>query len=329
MKKFLFIVSLLTIALLALPGCSGDSTPETPTELDTVRYGNRMTADLLPIYVAIEQGYFLDNGIDMQLVPIQSSSLAMKALSTGELDAGIMAFEILTQAREQDIDVFMIASYSYKPLGSDCKAFVVHKDSPYYELADLEGKIIGGYTKNICPWFHTMAALDEAGLSETDYEYKELYPAQMAVGLQEGTIDAAAYLADPYLTMVEDDIRVLFYWDNYNAPCPCGHAFTGDMIRNNRDVVERWVDAMQQGITFIHEHNEEARLIMAQYLEVDEDLALVCALPGWDDNGCLFEDMAEKQLVWMQKYGIIETIPDVDDLYDYSFTGKAYALELQ
>jgi hypothetical protein len=69
-------------------------------------------------------------------------------------------------------------------------------------------------------------------------------------------------------------------------------------------------------------------LILAQYVNVDEDIVMQSRLPEWDVEGRLLSDMAERQLVWMQKYGMIDEIPSVDDLYDYSFTGKTTISEI-
>lgn len=340
MKKLLIIITVIVVALVGITGCSTETAePTTSTTLDTIKYGTNLSggsANLLPMYVAIEKGYFEENGINLELTDLRSSSLIAKAMAAGELDGGgAMAFEVLANAHIEGFHMKMVLSLSYKPKGSETKAFVVLKDSPYYTLDDLRGKIIGGNTRNICPWFHIMTALDEAGLQEEegDYQYVELSSSQMVQALEAGTVDAAAYVSEPYLSMMGDKIRVLFWWTNYNAPCGCGHCFTEEMINENPDVVSRFVKAFQEGISFIYasEENEiEARKILAKYLHLDEEITMECKLCDWDEECRLFPDIAERQLNWMAEYDFfndVEKIPALDDLYDYSFAGKVDGLD--
>lgn len=341
MKKTIWIIAVfLTLLVFSISGCTQDSKESTEKEKDTttetsvetatetpvlgtIRYGHRASTNLLPVYVAIENGYFKENGVNLELIEIAGSSLTMKAMVAGELDAGVMSFEICTTARIAGMPVKIIASLMHKPPAQENSCFAVLKDSPYQTLQDLKGKTIAVYTRNICPWFHTMAALDEAGMVEgVDYYTKELSGATAALALQEGTVDAVAYLIDPHFTALGDNGRALFWWTDENAPCPCGHCFTEETLEGNPELVKGWVKALQEGIEYINTQNREARLILAKYLGVSEETALTCRLPGWDEQGRLFSDLAEKQLNWMQKYGMIDEIPPLEEMYDYRFTGE-------
>ncbi|MDE7199647.1 MAG: ABC transporter substrate-binding protein, partial [Lachnospiraceae bacterium] len=89
--------SLLLAALLvagALTGCgeaAKGSSPsgKTPVVLNEVAH----SIFYAPMYVAIEEGYFAEEGIDLTLVTGFGADKTMTALLTGEADIGFMGSE--------------------------------------------------------------------------------------------------------------------------------------------------------------------------------------------------------------------------------------------
>src|SRR5712692_10123324 len=63
------------------------ATPTVPTPLAAVRLGLPQGL-ALPLNLAVERGYFQEEGIELQRVEFASAADAMPPLSTGELDAG-------------------------------------------------------------------------------------------------------------------------------------------------------------------------------------------------------------------------------------------------
>lgn len=98
MKKILCL--LLTMAIVAgtLTGCgkqsgtgTGDASPsgKIPVTLNEVAH----SIFYAPMYVAIEEGYFAEEGIDLTLVTGFGADKTMTALLTGEADIGFMGSE--------------------------------------------------------------------------------------------------------------------------------------------------------------------------------------------------------------------------------------------
>ena len=86
------IIRIITVALLTaalLSGCS----PKT----DSAESGKKVVLNEVahsifyaPMYVAIEEGYFADEGINLELVTGYGADKTMTALLTGEADIGFM-----------------------------------------------------------------------------------------------------------------------------------------------------------------------------------------------------------------------------------------------
>ncbi len=98
MKKTLCLFLTILMAAGALFGCGKQSGPtgstsasssKTPVVLNEVAH----SIFYAPMYVAIEEGYFEEEGIDLTLVTGFGADKTMTALLTGEADIGFMGSE--------------------------------------------------------------------------------------------------------------------------------------------------------------------------------------------------------------------------------------------
>src|SRR5687767_13835949 len=76
--------------LLLVAGVAGCAAPP-PTEAPRtkLKVGYVPIADCLQLYVAVEQGMFAKNGLDVELTSLQSGQRIIEALIAGELQVGI------------------------------------------------------------------------------------------------------------------------------------------------------------------------------------------------------------------------------------------------
>jgi ABC-type nitrate/sulfonate/bicarbonate transport system substrate-binding protein len=112
------------------------------TELITLRYGQNAASagslSSLPLTVAERKGFFVREGINLEVVPIPGGTdRIVAALDKGEIDTGKNATPYLIQAVLK---------------GSDAVAIVAQTANPVYSLiarpeiknfADLKGKVLG------------------------------------------------------------------------------------------------------------------------------------------------------------------------------------------
>ena len=95
MKKFKPLSILLTIVLVISILASGcGEKPESGGQAKKVTL-NEVAHSIFyaPMYVAIEEGYFAAEGIDLELVTGYGADKTMTALLTGEADIGFMGSE--------------------------------------------------------------------------------------------------------------------------------------------------------------------------------------------------------------------------------------------
>ncbi|MDB5259142.1 MAG: hypothetical protein JWO73_350 [Candidatus Taylorbacteria bacterium] len=109
-----------------------------------VRIGYLPVVHALPLYVAIDKGYFKDAGIDAEVTKFEAPNQIIDALLSGQIDVAMAAATGITAVAEGkkpgSLKIFAVQG------GDDAhiaEALIVQKDSQVKTIAELKGKKIG------------------------------------------------------------------------------------------------------------------------------------------------------------------------------------------
>ena len=92
-KKVMAAVLAVLLAAGTLTGCGNAEQTNGPKKTRVVLNEVAHSLFYAPMYVAIEEGYFADAGIDLELVTGFGADKTMTAVLTGEADIGFMGSE--------------------------------------------------------------------------------------------------------------------------------------------------------------------------------------------------------------------------------------------
>ena len=92
-KKVMAAILAVLLAAGALTGCGNAEQTNGPKKTRVVLNEVAHSLFYAPMYVAIEEGYFADAGIDLELVTGFGADKTMTAVLTGEADIGFMGSE--------------------------------------------------------------------------------------------------------------------------------------------------------------------------------------------------------------------------------------------
>lgn len=175
-----FLVVLTALALLV--GCSAAPAPRADVTIGLTYVPNIQFA---PYYVALSEGYFEEEGLEVTLRHHGHDEDLFGALSQGTEDVVVAGGAEMVQAHSQGIDAVTFQTlYSTYPV-----AVIVAEDSPIETLADLAGRTLGVPGRFGETWFGTLAFLDQAGLDEDTVTIEEIGFTQQAA-LAGGHVDA-------------------------------------------------------------------------------------------------------------------------------------------
>ncbi|MBV0891372.1 ABC transporter substrate-binding protein [Paracoccus sp. Z118] len=182
MRHFKITAAAATIAtLMTGAALAGDITVAVPNPSGIL---------LLPIVAAQGEGYFEQEGVNVNIEALNGSGAVLQALAAGQAQVGNPGAGPFLQARARDVPVKMI--YRLNPLSS--YSLVVPADSDVTDPAGLKGTVIGIGTADGAEAAFARSILTEAGLTEgEDYSFLVVGDGgQATAGFLRDDIDAYA-----------------------------------------------------------------------------------------------------------------------------------------
>ncbi len=149
-KKVSMLFAVLLCLGMGLTGCKAQQgeRQEKTEELTKVTL-NEVAHSIFyaPQYVAIEEGYFANEGIKLELVTGFGADKVMSALLSGDADIGFMGAEATIYAYQQGAQDTVL---NFAQLTQRAGNFLVAREKmPDFEWTDLKGKDILGGRKGV------------------------------------------------------------------------------------------------------------------------------------------------------------------------------------
>ncbi len=233
-----------------------------------------------PIYVAIGEGYFQQEGLNVRVESINGSGPVLQALASGQAQFGRPGPGPVLSARARGVDVMFIYNVSTRTNFG----IVVREGSTYQKPADLKGRTIGTGTADGAEVGFARNVLLGAGLKEpADYKFLTVGDGGPATAAFTRN-DIVAYSASTADMAILNN-RGLKVRDitppEYQTLFGNGIAALGATVRNNPDLVTKFGRAVARGHAFALNPANKAKVLAhlkAGMPQESEDAAFASAL---------------------------------------------------
>jgi len=261
MKKAIFSLCLFTLLLTAC----GQTTPPAAPALQKISLpvGYIPNIQFAPLYVAMENGYFRNAGLDVS-IDYSFETDAMALVGADRLQFATVSGEQVLQARAQQLPIVYVNSwYKDYPVG-----IVSLKTAGISTPADLKGKTIGVPVLSGASYIGLRALLYAGGLTEQDVTLSVIGFNQVEA-LIAGQVDAAVvYIAHEPVQLRSRGFEVnLIKVSDYLQLVSNGLVTNETTLRQHPDLVSAMTKAIQQGVAYAAAHPEEAYEISKKYVE--------------------------------------------------------------
>lgn len=271
------LAAALTLSLTACGGSSSNSDASASdsgvTHLRFAYHGNLCGA---PIYMAIENGYFADENIELEQVTVDAAHVG-EAIGADQVDVGMELLGKMLQPIENGLPIKFTTG-----VHTGCQKLLVPGDSDIKTVADLKGKNIGVPGLADAATVISKRSLSAAGIGVTDQnmevEFSVYSRNDLAQALQNGAVDAIA-LGDPAASIAEEQYGLTALIDTATDPTYkdeyCCNAFvTSKLAEENPEAAAAFTRAVQKGAQWVEEHPEETAKIIVdkKYTASDADL---------------------------------------------------------
>lgn len=147
MKKKISVLFAIVLGItVALAGCGKEKEAEAqlvPVTLNEVAH----SVFYAPQYVAVEEGYFVKEGIKLELVTGFGADKVMAAVLSGDADIGFMGSEASIYAYQQGAQDPVV---NFAQLTQRAGNFLVSREKmPDFQWSDLKGKDVLGGRKGV------------------------------------------------------------------------------------------------------------------------------------------------------------------------------------
>lgn len=160
-------------------------------------------------FIALDRGYFKEEGLDVEIVPNLFGTTLLAALVSGDVELGSMALDVSAiNAVSRNVDERIVGPLTYTPPGDKNASILIRKDlvdsGKYKEPKDMKGMtIVAGPVPNTSAQCFTEQGLAKGGLKASDVQFVNLgFPDELPA-LANKKVDAG-WEVEPLATAAED-----------------------------------------------------------------------------------------------------------------------------
>jgi NitT/TauT family transport system substrate-binding protein len=323
---------------VAAPGYR--STPLTPAV--PVRVGIINSSSDAGMFIALEKGYFREEGLDVELIPFAASADGVTAVLAGqwEILTGALAAGIYNAAA-RGVPLRIVADKGSTPSPEwDFTALMIRKDlidtGRVKDYADLKGLILARASlRGTSPEISTVKALAKGGLTLDDVESTALSFPDMIPGFANGAIDGAIVL-EPIISRIEQMGTAVRWRGNsefYGNQQIAAIMYGPSILSQPPEIGRRWMIAYIRGMRDYNDAfgpkrqgREAVVQALMKYTPIKDPTVYEEMRPaGLDPDGKLVLPSIRDDLAYYEQSGLVREPVDLSQLVDTSY--QEYAVQ--
>jgi NitT/TauT family transport system substrate-binding protein len=313
----------LAIACALLVGACGDDGDDgagggggESAEVTTLKVGVIPIADVAPLYLGIEKGFFKEEKLELEPQLAEGGAAIIPSVLSGDYQIGFSNTTSLVIAASKDLPVQIVSQGVLAGTGPDdaWDGVVARKGSGIKTAKDLEGKSIAVNTLNNIGPVTINNVMEKQGADYTKVKYVEVPFPDMNAALDAKRVDAAFEVEPAFSGGKAAGGTVVFHSYEETAPnmTVATYFASKQYISENGETVDAFKRAMEKSLDYASQNPEEVRTVIGTYTEIPAEVLDKITLPVWKAD--LNEPTIQLVADLAKKYGFIEEVPSLEDL---------------
>ncbi len=323
---------MLTMLVGLLCGCGSKDTPDEGTLKKVTLNEVAHSIFYAPMYVAIEKGYFAEEGIDINLVTGFGADKTMTAVLTEEADIGFMGSESTIYTYAGGTEDYVI---NFAQLTQRAGNFLVSREPiENFSWDMLKGKNVlggraGGMPQMVFEYILLKNNIDPAADLNID---QSIDFGSTAAAFSGGDADFTVEF-EPHATSLEKkgDGYVVASLGEASGYVPyTSFCAKKSYIEKNPEIIQAFTNALQKGMDYVQSHTPEeiATVIAPQFEETDIDTLTTIVTryheqDSWKDNLIFEKDAFDLLQNILEQSKVLEKRVPYEDLINIDFAKKA------
>jgi NitT/TauT family transport system substrate-binding protein len=291
-----------------------------------------------PIFIALEKGYFREQGLEVELKLFTAAAQPPLAVVSGDVDFAVTGLTASFYNLAAKGGVKIIGAQSREEPGFKLVAYMVTNDAwnrGFKSLKDFPGKSVATTTTGSTFHYSLGKLAQKYGFDVNSVVLRQLnaLPAMQAA-FKGGQVDATLVPVNGAHALEKDGAGKILGWVGDETPWQLGALITSPKnIAERRPAVEAFVRGYQKAATAYHkafnkkdasgkivpgEGYDEMMRIMSAAMQQPAEL-LAAGLPYVDPMGRLLVDDVYSQVAFWQNLGLVDKSLAARDVLDLSF----------
>jgi NitT/TauT family transport system substrate-binding protein len=280
---------------------------------ERIKLGLLPFSESLAAVIAENQGYFKEEGLEVESSKFDSGAIAVPVLQSGRMDIVLSSTVSTFQAIEQGLDAVVLAPGAIvRTAPPDTTTALMVRKGTIKSLKDLEGKRVAVNVINSTAWLHAVALLEKHGVDRSKVRFSEVPFPQMNDPLLNGQLDAIVQV-EPFRSalMTTGNAEILGWPYVETAPNTdiTQYIALAPWVQKNRATAAKFVRAVTKGAQFAASNEAATREINQQFTNLNPALKDRVLLPRLG-TAINLKEMSHT-MGMMQKYGLLKTPVDL------------------
>ncbi|MFD4604186.1 ABC transporter substrate-binding protein [Streptomyces sp. NPDC058464] len=317
-RALVLLTALAATASLTATACGGDSAAGTQTadgkaKITVLRSNG---AIFEPLYIAEQQGYFKDAGLDVTIkAGAQDTSQNAPSVLNGEAQFAMTDSSGFLKGVASGMGIRIVTGLQSATTKTDpTDGLLVKKDSGITSFKDLEGRTVGlsalgGTLQFICEYL-----TQQAGGDPSKIKFVALPTTSLTDAAKSGKTDAVYSFGPFYFAGKDSGLRTIGSGMNDLPGMVQGLLFASQKyLSANGDTAKKFIDAVAKAITYADAHPDAVKAIDKKYTQVDASFIDAHDTNYYDKN--LNRTMMRTVITKMHEFGLLDNEPKDDDVY--------------
>ena len=333
MKKYLIGLSILIVIIIVTVSMIITKTTNSNDEMQIIRV-SEVTRSVFyaPQYVAISEGFFEKNGLDIELTTGQGADKVMTAVLSDQCDIGFAGPEasiyVYNEGKQDYTEVFAQLT---KKDGS----FLVSKDNETnFSWENLKGKTIIPGRKGGVPYMTLEYVIKKNGMNpQTDMVLDDSIKFDLMAGAFTGGEAEYVTLFEPTASLVEQEGKgyIVASVGEAAGEIPYTAYFAKkSYIEQNEDIVQKFVNSIYEGQKWVKEHSSKEIAESIASFFPDSDIELLEKviqrykdIDVWNETPVLESQSFELLQTVMQEAGELSQKAPYDKVVNNKYANEA------
>lgn len=291
MKKIFKTFTIFLIFTLTITGCDKKSENESLTKITLAEVTHSVFYS--PLYVSIENGYFKDNGIDIELILTSGADKTAASVLSNDAQIGFSGPEATIYIyNSNEKDYLKTFAGLTKKDGQFIVGSCEEKDN--FKISNLTNKTVLAGRSGGMPLMMFTYALKESNIDQKDVNIDTSVEFAALSGAFISKTGDYVNLFEPNATNIEKNKYgcVLTSLGNIVGDVPYTTFYSkASYIENNKEIIDSFTKAINEGLKFVQENdaNTIAKAIINQFPDISlEDLTIIVQrykdIDAWFEN---------------------------------------------